>query len=51
MISVLGAAAIPTFEKPPLEYHQIELILVLLGMAVLSVLVEAFVPRAAWRTV
>ncbi|MGA9147463.1 MAG: NADH-quinone oxidoreductase subunit NuoN [Candidatus Nanopelagicales bacterium] len=51
MISLLGAAANPTFEMPSINYHQIAPILVVLGMAVVSVLVEAFVPREARRTV
>ena len=51
MIQLLGAAANQTFEMPSIDYHQIAPILVVLGMAVVSVLVEAFVPREARRNV
>lgn len=40
-----------TFEMPTLDYHQMAPMLIVLGMAVISVLVEAFVPRHARRVV
>lgn len=51
MINLLGAGETPVFELPTIEYRLISPILLVLGMAVVSVLVEAFVPRAHRRVV
>ncbi len=51
MIGLLGAGNAPAFELPTIEYRLISPILLVLGMAVISVLVEAFVPRASRRVV
>ncbi|MFA7267434.1 MAG: NADH-quinone oxidoreductase subunit NuoN [Candidatus Nanopelagicales bacterium] len=51
MTTLLGAAASPEFAMPSIEYRLISPILLVLGMAVISVLVEAFVPRAHRRVV
>jgi NADH-quinone oxidoreductase subunit N len=44
-------AEVTRWELPDLEYRNLTPLLVLFSMAVISVLVEAFVPRAARRTV
>ncbi len=49
MIGLLAAGNAPAFELPTIEYRLISPILLVLGMAVISVLVEAFVPRASRR--
>mgnify|MGYP003520685430 FL=1 len=51
MNSLLAAGTSPEFALPSIEYRLISPILLVLGMAVISVLVEAFVPRAHRRVV
>ncbi len=46
-----AAAAPPTIPAPHLEYGQLSPMLVVFGVAIAGVLVEAFVPRAMRRVV
>jgi proton-translocating NADH-quinone oxidoreductase chain N len=49
--SLASTAAAPAFTAPRIEYGQLSPILLVFGLAVVGVLVEAFVPRAQRRAV
>ena len=51
MTSLASTAVAPTFTAPHIEYGQLSPILLVFGLAVVGVLVEAFVPRAQRRAV
>lgn len=51
MNALIAAVEVERFATPTIEYRFIAPVLIVLGMAVVSVLVEAFVPRASRRPV